>query len=62
LANEAPADLIGRHAIGTVQLQLNKQVRVLIVNARRLFNRMDLEIETDTGDRAWVSNRTVEVV
>lgn len=59
-----PADVIGRNAIWTVQLQLDKRVRVRvrIVNARRLFNRMDLEIETDTGDRAWVSNRTVEVL
>lgn len=59
-----PAKLIGRRGIWTVQLQLEKRVRVRvrIVNARRLFDRMDLEIETDMGDRAWVSDRTVEVL
>jgi hypothetical protein len=31
-----------------------------VVSARRLFNRMDLEIETDMGDRTWSSDRTVE--
>ena len=59
-----PAKLIGRRGIWTVQLQLEKRVRVRvrIVDARRLFDRMDLEIETDMGDRAWVSDRTVEVL
>jgi hypothetical protein len=65
--NGRPADaakLIGRRGIWTVQLQLEKRVRVRvrIVDARRLFDRMDLEIETDMGDRAWVSDRTVEVL
>jgi hypothetical protein len=59
-----PAKLIGRPGIWTVQLQLDRRVRVRvrIVNARRMFDRMDLEIETDMGDRAWVSDRTVEVL
>jgi hypothetical protein len=59
-----PAELIGRQGIWTVQLQLERRVRVRvrIVNARRMFDRMDLEIETDVGDRAWVSDRTVEVL
>jgi hypothetical protein len=56
--------LIGRQGIWTVQLQLDRRVRVRVrvVNARRMFDRMDLEIETDMGDRAWVSDRTVEVL
>jgi hypothetical protein len=59
-----PAALIGRQGIWTVQLQLDRRVRVRVrvVNARRMFDRMDLEIETDMGDRAWVSDRTVEVL
>jgi hypothetical protein len=58
-----PAAVIGRLGIWTVQLQLERRLRVTvrIVNARRSFGRLDLEIETDTGDRAWVSDRTVEV-
>ena len=58
-----PAEVIGRQGIWTVQLQLGRRLRVTvwIVNARRSFGRVDLEIETDTGDRAWVSDRTVEV-
>jgi hypothetical protein len=34
-------------------------VTVRIVNARRSFGLVALE--TDTGNRAWVSDRTVEV-
>jgi hypothetical protein len=59
-----PADVIGREGIWTVQLQLGRRVRVRvrIVASRRMFDRVDLEIETNTGDRAWVSDRTVEML
>jgi len=59
-----PPKVIGREGIWTVQLQLGRRVRVRvrIVGSRRMFGRVDLEIETNTGDRAWISDVAVKVL
>lgn len=59
-----PEDYIGKLGVWHVRLQkdMATTVFVKIVDARRLWDRMDLEIETNTTARLWVSHKTVEVM
>lgn len=48
----------GGHVVWRIRLRNRKAVTVLarVVDVRPLFGRCDLLIQTNTGDRAWVSD------
>lgn len=59
-----PAEYIGRDGIWTFSLRGGEPIsfQVKIVDARNLWKRIDLLVESNVGDRFWVSNKTVKLI
>jgi hypothetical protein len=59
-----PEEAIGRRGVWAIALRGRGVVTVLvkIVDARKVWDRLDLLVETNTGDRTWVSDKTVTLV
>lgn len=54
---------IGKAAIWTFSFREKPvQTLVRITDARRLWDRIDLEVETNIGSRVWASTDTVQIV
>lgn len=59
-----PEEVVGRVAVWTVAIRNQEPVTFLvkIADSRRLWGRIDLLVETNTGDRFWTSNQTVKLL
>lgn len=62
--NATPAEYIGRRGVWTFSLRGGEPISFLvdIVDARNLWKRIDLLVESNVGDRFWVSNKTVRLL
>lgn len=55
--------LVGKQAVWTAKLRRQTiTFLVKIVDTREMFDRVDVMVESNTGDRVWVSTKVLEIL